>query len=84
MILLGLVLIGTGLYIRYSRTKPKLVAGLEEMKLKNGEPTNRSYLEVLTRSGLTAGSFLVSPSWEWKKEQVRVRSGGPLVAGSVN
>jgi undecaprenyl-diphosphatase len=27
MITLGLVLIGTGLYIRYSRTKPRLVAG---------------------------------------------------------
>ena len=35
MILLGLVLIGTGFYIRYSRTKPKLLAGLGEMKLKN-------------------------------------------------
>jgi undecaprenyl-diphosphatase len=35
MILLGLVLIGTGFYIRYSRKKPRLVTGLEEMKLKN-------------------------------------------------
>src|SRR6266446_9578171 len=35
MVLLGLVLIGTGSYIRYSHTKPRLVVGLEEMRLRN-------------------------------------------------
>jgi undecaprenyl-diphosphatase len=35
MILLGLVLIGTGFYIKYSRTKPRSVGCPEEMKLKN-------------------------------------------------
>src|SRR5437588_3391583 len=35
MVLLGLVLIGTGLYIGYSRATPRLVVGLGEMRLKN-------------------------------------------------
>ena len=35
MVLLGLVLIGIGFYIRYSRTKPRVAIGLGEMKLKN-------------------------------------------------
>src|SRR5216684_4643331 len=35
MVLLGLVLIGTGFYIRYSRTKPRMFLGLPEMRMKN-------------------------------------------------
>ncbi len=35
MVLLGLVLIGTGFYIRYSRAKLRLIAGLDQMTLRN-------------------------------------------------
>jgi undecaprenyl-diphosphatase len=63
MILLGLVLIGTGLYIRYSRTKPRLVAGLEEMKLKNyiivGIAQGMAALPGVSRSGMTVSTMLL-------------------------
>jgi undecaprenyl-diphosphatase len=63
MILLGLVLIGTGLYIRYSRTKPKLVVGLEEMKLKNyiivGIAQGIAALPGVSRSGMTVSTMLL-------------------------
>jgi undecaprenyl-diphosphatase len=63
MILLGLVLIGTGLYIRYSRTKPRLVAGLEEMKLKNyiivGIAQGIAALPGVSRSGMTVSTMLL-------------------------
>jgi len=63
MILLGLVLIGTGLYIRYSRTKPKLVAGLEEMKLRNyiivGIAQGIAALPGVSRSGMTVSTMLL-------------------------
>ncbi len=63
MILLGLVLIGTGLYIRYSRTSPRLVAGLEEMRLKNyiivGIAQGIAALPGVSRSGMTVSTMLL-------------------------
>jgi len=63
MILLGLVLIGTGLYMRYSRTKPKLVKGLEQMKLKNyiivGIAQGIAALPGVSRSGMTVSTMLL-------------------------
>jgi undecaprenyl-diphosphatase len=63
MILLGLVLIGTGFYIRYSRTKPRLVAGLEEMRLKNyiivGIAQGIAALPGVSRSGMTVSTMLL-------------------------
>jgi len=63
MILLGLVLIGTGLYIRYSRTKPRLVTGLEQMKLKNyiivGVAQGIAALPGVSRSGITVSTMLL-------------------------
>jgi len=63
MILLGLVLIGTGFYIRYSRTKPKIVAGLREMKLKNyviiGLAQGIAALPGVSRSGMTVSTMLL-------------------------
>jgi undecaprenyl-diphosphatase len=63
MILLGLVLIGTGFYIRYSRIKPKIVAGLEEMKLKNyviiGIAQGIAALPGVSRSGMTVSTMLL-------------------------
>src|SRR6266852_8021377 len=63
MILLGLVLIGTGFYIRYSRTKPKLLAGLGEMKLKNyviiGIAQGIAALPGVSRSGMTVSTMLL-------------------------
>ena len=63
MILLGLVLIGTGFYIRYSRTKPKLLAGLGEMKLKNyviiGIAQGITALPGVSRSGMTVSTMLL-------------------------
>ena len=63
MVLLGLVLIGTGLYIRYSRTKPRLAVGLEEMKLKNyvlvGIAQGVAALPGVSRSGMTVSTMLL-------------------------
>ena len=63
MILLGIVLIGTGVYIRYSRAKPRLVAGLEEMKLKNyiivGIAQGIAALPGVSRSGMTVSTMLL-------------------------
>jgi undecaprenyl-diphosphatase len=63
MILLGLVLIGTGLYIRYSRSKPVQMVGLEEMKLKNyvivGIAQGIAALPGVSRSGMTVSTMLL-------------------------
>lgn len=63
MLLLGLVLIGTGFYIRYSRTKPRLVVGLEEMRLKNyiviGIAQGIAALPGVSRSGMTVSTMLL-------------------------
>jgi undecaprenyl-diphosphatase len=63
MILLGLVLIGTGLYIRYARTKLSLIGGLEEMKLKNyiivGIAQGIAALPGVSRSGMTVSTMLL-------------------------
>ena len=63
MVLLGLVLIGTGLYIRYSRTKPGVAVGLEEMKLKNyviiGIAQGIAALPGVSRSGMTVSTMLL-------------------------
>src|SRR5260370_27792314 len=63
MVLLGLVLIGIGFYIRYSRTKPRLVVGLEEMKLKNyvmiGIAQAIAALPGVSRSGITVSTMLL-------------------------
>src|SRR3989442_10597652 len=63
MVLLGLVLIGTGSYIRYSRARPRLVVGLEEMKLKNyiliGIAQGVAALPGVSRSGMTVSTMLL-------------------------
>jgi undecaprenyl-diphosphatase len=63
MVLLGLVLIGTGFYIRYSRTMPRLVVGLEEMKVKNyiviGIAQGIAALPGVSRSGMTVSTMLL-------------------------
>jgi len=63
MVLLGLVLIGIGFYIRYSRTKPRLVVGLEGMKLKNyimiGIAQGIAALPGVSRSGMTVSTMLL-------------------------
>jgi undecaprenyl-diphosphatase len=63
MTLLGLVLIGTGLYIRYARTKPAQVVGLQEMKLKNyiivGVAQGIAALPGVSRSGMTVSTMLL-------------------------
>src|SRR2546427_2438324 len=63
MVLLGLVLIGIGFYIRYSRTKPRLVVGLEQMKLKNyiliGIAQGIAALPGVSRSGMTVSTMLL-------------------------
>ncbi len=63
MVLLGLVLIGTGFYIRYSRTKPRTVVGLEQMKLKNyiviGIAQGIAALPGVSRSGMTVSTMLL-------------------------
>ena len=63
MLLLGLVLIGIGFYIRYSRTKPRLIVGLEQMKLKNyiaiGIAQGIAALPGVSRSGMTVSTMLL-------------------------
>jgi undecaprenyl-diphosphatase len=63
MVLLGLVLIGIGFYIRYSRTKPRMVDGLQEMKLKNyvviGIAQGIAALPGVSRSGMTVSTMLL-------------------------
>jgi undecaprenyl-diphosphatase len=63
MVLLGLVLIGIGFYIRYSRTKPRMVVGLEEMRLKNyvmiGIAQGIAALPGVSRSGMTVSTMLL-------------------------
>jgi len=63
MTLLGLVLIGTGLYIRYARTRPAQVMGLQEMKLKNyiivGVAQGIAALPGVSRSGMTVSTMLL-------------------------
>jgi len=62
MIILGLVLIGVGLYIRYSRSVPK-IGGLPQMKLKNyvmvGIAQGIAALPGVSRSGMTVSTMLV-------------------------
>jgi undecaprenyl-diphosphatase len=63
MVLLGLVLIGTGFYIRYSRAKPRTALGLDEMKLKNyiviGIAQGIAALPGVSRSGMTVSTMLL-------------------------
>jgi undecaprenyl-diphosphatase len=63
MVLLGLVLIGIGFYIRYSRAKPRLVVGLEQMRLKNyvivGIAQGIAALPGVSRSGMTVSTMLL-------------------------
>ncbi len=63
MVLLGLVLIGTGFYIRYSRAKLRLIAGLEQMRLKNyvmvGIAQGIAALPGVSRSGMTVSTMLL-------------------------
>ena len=63
MVLLGLVLIGIGFYVRYSRTKPRLVVGLEQMKLENyiliGIAQGIAALPGVSRSGMTVSTMLL-------------------------
>jgi undecaprenyl-diphosphatase len=62
MILLGLSLIGIGLYIRYSRALPK-IGGLEQMKIKHyiivGIAQGIAALPGVSRSGMTVSTMLV-------------------------
>src|SRR6266705_5848263 len=63
MVLLGLVLIGTGFYIRYSRAKLRLIAGLDQMTLRNyvmvGIAQGIAALPGVSRSGMTVSTMLV-------------------------
>jgi len=63
MILLGLTLMGIGFYIRYSRTKPRMILGLEQMKLKNyvliGIAQGIAALPGVSRSGMTVSTMLI-------------------------
>ena len=63
MVLLGLVLIGIGFYIRYSRTKRRVIVGLEEMKLKSyimiGIAQGIAALPGVSRSGMTVSTMLL-------------------------
>ena len=63
MVLLGLVLIGTGFYIRYSRTRPRIAVGLDEMRLKNyiiiGIAQGIAALPGVSRSGMTVSTMLL-------------------------
>ena len=62
MILLGLSLIGIGLYIRYSRALPR-IGGLDQMKLKHyvvvGIAQGIAALPGVSRSGMTVSTMLV-------------------------
>lgn len=63
MVLLGLVLIGTGFYIRYSRAKPRMALGLNEMKMRNyiviGIAQGIAALPGVSRSGMTVSTMLL-------------------------
>jgi undecaprenyl-diphosphatase len=62
MIVLGLVLIGIGFYIRYSRALPK-IGGLNQMKIKHyviiGIAQGIAALPGVSRSGMTVSTMLV-------------------------
>ncbi len=62
MIILGLVLIAIGFYIRYSRALPK-IGGLDQMKLKHyiiiGIAQGIAALPGVSRSGMTVSTMLV-------------------------
>lgn len=62
MIVLGLALIGIGLYIRYSRALPK-IGGLEQMKLRHyiivGIAQGIAALPGVSRSGMTVSTMLI-------------------------
>ena len=63
MVLLGLVLIGTGFYIRYSRTTSRTILSLGEMKFKNyvviGIAQGIAALPGVSRSGMTVSTMLL-------------------------
>jgi len=63
MVLLGFVLIGTGFYIRYSRTKRKEIVSLEQMGLMNyiivGIAQGIAALPGVSRSGMTVSTMLL-------------------------
>jgi undecaprenyl-diphosphatase len=62
MIILGMVLVGMGLYIRYSRSSPR-VRGLEQMRIKNyilvGIAQGIAALPGVSRSGMTVSTMLL-------------------------
>lgn len=62
MIILGIVLIGMGVYIRYSRSTPRL-GTLEQMKIKNyiiiGIAQGIAALPGVSRSGMTVSTMLL-------------------------
>jgi undecaprenyl-diphosphatase len=62
MIILGVVLVGMGLYIRYSRSSPR-VGGLEQMRVKNyivvGIAQGIAALPGVSRSGMTVSTMLL-------------------------
>jgi undecaprenyl-diphosphatase len=62
MIVLGLVLIGIGFYIRYSRALPK-IGGLDQIKIKHciiiGIAQGIAALPGVSRSGMTVSTMLV-------------------------
>jgi undecaprenyl-diphosphatase len=62
MIALGLALVGIGLYIRYSRSLPK-ISGLEQMKLRHyiivGIAQGIAALPGVSRSGMTVSTMLL-------------------------
>jgi undecaprenyl-diphosphatase len=62
MIILGLALVGIGLYIRYSRALPK-IGGLEQMRIKHyiivGIAQGIAALPGVSRSGMTVSTMLI-------------------------
>ncbi len=62
MIILGLALVGVGLYIRYSRALPK-IGGLDQMRLKHyiivGIAQGIAALPGVSRSGMTVSTMLI-------------------------
>jgi len=62
MIILGVVLVGMGLYIRYSRLTER-IGGLEQMKIKNyiivGIAQGIAALPGVSRSGMTVSTMLL-------------------------
>ena len=63
MVLLGLVLLGIGFYIRYSRSTPMPLVGLREMGMRNyvmiGIAQGIAALPGVSRSGMTVSTMLL-------------------------